>query len=71
ELAIVVAPNPDPKRLNQPVVKIIIDPMGIPLSDPITADLSEVDPATDKPRRAIIKTTDPDRYGIKVSDYFV
>ncbi|MEJ2677553.1 MAG: HD domain-containing protein [Gemmatimonadota bacterium] len=71
ELAVVVAPNPDPKRLNQPVAKIIIDPMGMPLPEPVTVDLSEVDPATGKPRRSIIKTTDPDRYGIKVSDYFV
>ena len=32
---------------------------------------SEFDPETGSPRRAIIKTTDPDRYGIRVSDYFV
>ncbi len=71
ELGVVVAPNPDPKKLNQPVVKIIIDPMGIPLPEPQTVDLGEVDPDTGKPRRSVIKTTDPERYGIKVSDFFV
>ncbi len=71
ELGVVVAPNPDPKKLNQPVVKIIIDSMGIPLPEPQTVDLGEVDPETGEARRTVIKTTDPERYGIKVSDYFV
>jgi hypothetical protein len=34
-------------------------------------DLTEVDPATGRPRRTIIKTTDPERYGIHVGDYFI
>src|SRR5690606_22254739 len=55
ELAVVVQPNPDPKRLSQPIVKIIADPMGIPLSQPVTADLSEIDPSTGHYRRTIIK----------------
>lgn len=71
ELAVVTARNPDAGKLHQPIVKIISDTMGATRSDPITVDLSEVDPATGKPRRTIIKTTDPDRYGIRVSDYFV
>jgi len=71
ELAVVVQPNPDPKRLSQPIVKIIADPMGIPLARPITADLSEIDPATGYYRRTIIKTTDPEKYGINIGDYFV
>jgi len=71
ELAVVVRPNPDPRRLSQPIVKIIADPMGIPLARPITADLSEIDPATGHYRRTIIKTTDPEKYGINIGDYFV
>jgi len=71
ELAVVVAPNPDPKRIHQPLVKVIADPMGIPLVEPILADLAETDPATGRPRRTIIKTTDPEKYGIHVADYFV
>jgi HD-GYP domain-containing protein (c-di-GMP phosphodiesterase class II) len=71
ELAVVVQANPNPELLHQPVVKVIYDPMGIPIHPPRLADLSELDPATGKPRRSIIKTTDPERYGINVGDYFV
>ncbi|HEX8694872.1 MAG TPA: HD-GYP domain-containing protein [Longimicrobium sp.] len=71
ELAVVVAPNPNPEQLHQPTVKVIYDSMGIPLSPPRTVELAEIDPATGKPRHAIIKTTDPERYGINVGDYFV
>ncbi|HEY8483884.1 MAG TPA: HD domain-containing phosphohydrolase [Longimicrobiales bacterium] len=71
ELAIVTAPNPDPRRIHQPIVKIITDPMGLPVANPVVADLSELDPVTGRPRRTIIKTTDPERYGIRVGDYFL
>jgi HD-GYP domain-containing protein (c-di-GMP phosphodiesterase class II) len=71
ELAVVVARNPDPRRLHQPHVRIICDMYGVMIANPVTVDLSETDPTTDKPRRAIIKTIDPDKYGIRISDYFV
>jgi HD-GYP domain-containing protein (c-di-GMP phosphodiesterase class II) len=71
ELAVVVARNADSKKLHQPIVKIISDPMGIMLADPIVADLSEIDPETGKPRRSIIKTVDPERFGIRVGEYFL
>jgi HD-GYP domain-containing protein (c-di-GMP phosphodiesterase class II) len=71
ELAVVTGRNPDPKRLHQPIVKIIADGKGVMLAQPIPADLSEADPATGAPRRAVVKTIDPDQYGIRVSDYFV
>jgi hypothetical protein len=32
-------------------------------------DLGHDDPATGRPVRTIIKTTDPQKYGIRVSDY--
>ena len=71
ELAVVIGRNPDPTRLHQPMMKIIADWMGMTLPEPVTVDLSEVDPSTGRPLRTILKTTDPDRYGIRVSDYFV
>jgi HD-GYP domain-containing protein (c-di-GMP phosphodiesterase class II) len=70
ELAVVTARNPDPKKLHQPHVKIICEPSGVMIARPQTVDLSETDPETGRPRRAIVKTVDPDKYGIRVSDYF-
>jgi hypothetical protein len=71
ELAVVVSRNPDPLRIHQPIIKIISDPSGMMLAHPIPADLGELDPASGKPLRTIIKTVDPDAYAIRVSDYFV
>jgi hypothetical protein len=71
ELAVVTARNPDPKRVHQPVVKIITDADGVMLADPFVADLAEADPATRRPKRTVVKTIDPDPYGIRVSDYFL
>jgi hypothetical protein len=68
---VVTKRHPDPTKVHQPLVKIISDSGGTMLAEPIDADLSEVDPASGSPRRVIIKTTDPDRYGIRVSDYFI
>jgi len=69
ELAVVSGVNADPQRLHQPRVKVISDPMGVPVSDPVTLDLSELDASTGRPVKQIIKTTDPQKYGIRVSDY--
>jgi HD-GYP domain-containing protein (c-di-GMP phosphodiesterase class II) len=71
ELAIVSARNPDPTHIHQPIVKIISDSWGAMLAEPFTVDLSEIDPATGKTRRAVIKTSDPEKYGIKISEYFL
>ncbi len=71
EMAVVSGVNEDPNKLHQPVVKVISDELGTPLSEPVTLDLSEKDPATGKPKRTIIKTTDPQKYGIQVSDYLI
>ena len=71
ELAIVTARNPNPDAMHQPVVQVIYDALGVRVDPPRTVDLSETDPATGQPLRAIIKTTDPERYGIHVGDYFV
>lgn len=71
EMAVVAARNPDPTKIHQPIVKIISDSWGAMLAEPFTIDLSEIDPATGNARRAIIKTSDPDKYGIRIADYFV
>ena len=71
ELAIVAQVNQDPTLLHRPLVRVISDPVGLPLSEPKTLDLAEVDPTTGAPRHQIIKTTDPQKYGIRVSDYLL
>ncbi len=69
EMAVVSEVNPDPDFAHRPKVKIISDPMGVPLQETLTVDLAQADPATGQPVRSIIKTTDPQKYGIRVSDY--
>jgi len=71
EMAVVISRNAESRRLHQPIVKVISDPMGIMLAEPVVVDLSEVDPETGQPRRSIIKTIDPERFGINVADYFL
>ncbi len=71
ELAVVTGVHRDPARLHQPVVKVISDSLGLPLATPRVVDLSETDPATGRPLRTIIKTANPERYGIRVADYLL
>jgi HD-GYP domain-containing protein (c-di-GMP phosphodiesterase class II) len=71
ELAVVAQVNPDPQLLHRPKVKVISDPVGLPLPEPKLLDLAEADPATGAARHQIIKTTDPQKYGIRVSDYLI
>lgn len=68
EMAVVAQVNPDPDLIHLPRVKIISDPMGTPIDSPSWLDLSQ-QPAGS--RRTILKTTDPERYGIRVSDYLI
>ena len=69
ELAVVCGVHKEPELLHLPIVKVISDAMGAPLTRPILHDLSELDEGTGKPLRQILKTTDPQKYGIRVSDY--
>ena len=71
ELAVVVAASSRPEHHHQPVVRVIYDELGIPLDVPRTLDLTDIDTVTGRPLRTIIKTTDPEKYGINVRDYFV
>jgi len=63
ELAVVVKANPDPNHYHQPIVKIISNEMGVPI-EPVAVDL-----ATGV--KTIIKTTDPQKYGVRVADYLL
>ncbi len=69
ELAVVVAPSPNPEELHRPLVRVVSDASGRKLPEPPLADLSEEDPTTGRPVRTIVKTTDADKYSITVSDY--
>jgi hypothetical protein len=70
ELAIVHAANPDPEMVSRPLVRIVSDDMGNVQYPGTVVDLTERNEAGDY-RRTIIKTADPDKYGIRVGDYFV
>ena len=70
ELAVVLAANSNPEMLSRPRVVIVSDGRGNLLQPPTETDLGVM---TDDGlyARTIIKTADPDRYGIRVSDYIV
>jgi len=70
ELAVVYAANPNPEALSRPIVKIISDATGIILDPPLMVDLATPDAGGEYPR-TIIKTADPERYGLNISDYLV
>ena len=70
ELAIVHAVNPIPEMLSRPIVRIISDDLGNIEHPGRLFDLAEKDEA-ETFKKSIIKTADPERYGIKVGDYFV
>ncbi len=69
ELGVVVAPNPNPKAIHRPMVRIIAGPDGQRIPDGPVRDLTEIDPSTGDPRRTIARSTDPERYGIRVSEF--
>jgi HD-GYP domain-containing protein (c-di-GMP phosphodiesterase class II) len=70
ELGIVHAVNPIPEMLSRPIVRVISDSLGNLQHPGTLADLSEQN-AEGAYLRTIIKTEDPERYGIRVGDYFV
>ncbi len=70
ELAIVHAVNPIPEMLSRPIVRVVSDPLGNIEHPGRLEDLAEQD-ESGTPRKSIIKTVDPERYGIRVGDYFL
>ena len=71
ELALVHAANPNPELVSRPIVRIVSDEKGNILHPGRLIDLGLQEPGTDRFARTIIKTADPDRYGIRIGDYFV
>jgi len=70
ELAVVSAANPNPESLSRPIVKIISDAQGNRIAPPLQVDLA-VPEAGGQYGRTIIKTADPERYGITPGDYLI
>ncbi len=70
ELAIVHSVNPDPDLVSRPIVLVVSDDLGNVRHPGDLVNLAEKDEAGTF-RRTIIKTADPERYGIRVGDYFV
>jgi HD-GYP domain-containing protein (c-di-GMP phosphodiesterase class II) len=70
ELAIVTSANPNPDAIHRPVVRIVSDAVGTILYPGHVANLADQNEAGNYVR-SIIKVTNPDKYGIRVSDYFV
>jgi HD-GYP domain-containing protein (c-di-GMP phosphodiesterase class II) len=70
ELGIVHAMNPIPEMLSRPIVRLISDSRGNILHPGDMADLADKTEAGGF-RRTIIKTENPERYGIRIGDYFI
>ena len=64
ELAVVSKTHSEIEHLHRPMVKVISDSKGGPLKTPVTVDLSLGE-------RTIVRTTDAQKYGIRVSDYLI
>lgn len=70
ELAIVHSANTNPEMVSRPNVLIVSDDLGNVVHPGELADLAEQDESGTF-RRTIIKTADPDRYGLRIGDYFL
>jgi hypothetical protein len=70
ELGIVHSANPNPEVMSRPIVRVVSDPQGNILHPGTLVDMAEQN-ASGVFVRTIIKTADPDRYGIRIGDYFV
>jgi HD-GYP domain-containing protein (c-di-GMP phosphodiesterase class II) len=70
ELGIVHAVNPIPEMLSRPLVRVISDAQGNLQHPGTLIDLAEQSEAGEY-LRTIIKTENPERYGIRVGDYFL
>lgn len=68
EFAVVARSHDDPSGLSRPIVRLLSDAQGNRLAEAPYADLMEVG-ADSQFRRTIIRTEDPERYGIRVGDY--
>ncbi|MES2177770.1 MAG: HD domain-containing phosphohydrolase [Gemmatimonadota bacterium] len=70
ELGIVHAANPQAEMLSRPIVRVISDEQGNLMHPGTLQDLAEQS-KDGVFLRTIIKTENPERYGIRVGDYFI
>jgi HD-GYP domain-containing protein (c-di-GMP phosphodiesterase class II) len=70
ELAIVHSVNPDPALVSRPMVLIVSDDLGNVRHPGDLVNMADTDESGNF-KRTIIKTADPERYGIRVGDYFL
>ena len=69
ELAIVLSANPDPAALSRPIVRILFDEQGSRVADGPIVDLT-AQGNDGQYLRTIVRTEDPERYGVRIADYF-
>lgn len=70
ELGIVHAPAAGPDTISRPIVRIVADGLGNALFPGHLVDLAARGP-DGRHARTVINTADPERYGIRTSDYFI
>jgi HD-GYP domain-containing protein (c-di-GMP phosphodiesterase class II) len=70
ELGIITETKSEVSFLLRPKAKLITDRMGNKIDGEI-ADLTEMDPETREYKRTIVKSLDPGKYNIQISDYFL
>jgi hypothetical protein len=70
ELGVVHGAASGPETISRPVVRIVADALGNALYPGYLVDLATRGP-DGRFARTIINTADPERYGIRISDYFI
>lgn len=70
ELGIVTETNPEVAFMLRPKIKLITDKKGKRIDGEIY-DLTEMNPKTKEYKKTIIKSLDPHKYNIQISDYFL
>ncbi len=69
ELAVVMETNQAPEYCQYPKVKLITEKTGERIDGPLI-DLATLTPGGAQPKRFIVKSIDPYKYGIDVTEYF-
>ncbi|RME88908.1 MAG: HD domain-containing protein [Planctomycetota bacterium] len=68
EVGVVLKPNPNPKYLDRPIVKIITDSNGAPVEG-LVVDLMEKIPGSKRYKRTIVQLIDTTDFELDVNDY--
>ncbi len=70
ELAVVISANADLDAIHRPMVRVLSDANGLLIHPGFDVNLAERD-AEGHFVRSIIKVTNPEKYGVRIADYFV